>query len=70
MYRRQLLRACGADLEDLAVRIRVAECIAAARCAAGEHRQETDAETGNEVCRWCGAVLDDYADTGLTRHKR
>jgi hypothetical protein len=41
--------------------------VAAARlrstqCAVGEHRQETDADTGNEVCGLCGTVLDDYAD--------
>lgn len=53
-------------LDDPAVRARVAEGVTAGRCDAGVHRQETDAETGNEVCRWCGAVLDDYADTGLT----
>lgn len=38
--------------------IRLAEAKAAERCARGEHRAETDAETGDEVCRWCKAVVE------------
>jgi hypothetical protein len=34
----------------------------AARCANGEHQSETDDETGDEVCRFCGTVTDDYSD--------
>ncbi len=31
----------------------------AANCAEGRHRRtETDAETGNEVCRYCGAIVE------------
>jgi hypothetical protein len=61
MYRRALLRSgAGMALDDPAVRVRAAGSVIAARCAVGEHRQETDAETGNEVCRWCKKVLDDY----------
>ena len=28
--------------------------MAALACAEGRHRTETDPETGDEVCRWCG----------------
>lgn len=38
--------------------IRLAESIVAGRCGRGEHRTETDAETGDEVCRWCGTVVE------------
>jgi len=27
-------------------------------CAVGKHRTETDAETGDEVCKFCGAIVD------------
>lgn len=40
-----------------ATEIRMAEAIARARCARGEHRTETDEETGDEVCRWCESVV-------------
>jgi hypothetical protein len=61
MYRRsELIRLAGAPSEPV---LRVAaERIVSAACAAGRHRQETDSETGNEVCRVCGVVVDDYAD--------
>ncbi len=36
--------------------VQFAEALAAERCARGEH--ETDAETGDEVCRWCKAVIE------------
>lgn len=31
-------------------------------CTEGWHRPETDAETGDEVCRFCKTVVDDYSD--------
>lgn len=32
-------------------------------CADGRHRKtETNAATGDEVCRFCGTVVDDYQD--------
>lgn len=65
LARRQRAAAVAA-LEDPAVRAYLADRVAAGRCAAGEHRPETDDVTGNEVCRYCRAVLDDYGDTGLS----
>lgn len=52
--RRLAQRATGVD--D-AIRYRAALILTAADCDAGKHRTETDAETGDEVCRFCGAVV-------------
>jgi hypothetical protein len=44
------------DLQAEAERA-VMACLAVAyACQDGRHRTETDAETGDEVCRYCGAV--------------
>jgi hypothetical protein len=40
----------------------IVQAMIAARCADGEHQAETDEETGDEVCRFCGIVVDDYTD--------
>ena len=53
-------------LDDLAVRLHVAQAIVAMDCDAGRHRPET-AETGDEVCKFCGTVTDDYADVAAYR---
>jgi hypothetical protein len=55
--------AAVADLDDPSIRARLAERVAAGRCAAGEHRQETDDVTGDEICRYCRIVIDDYSDS-------
>ena len=52
---RRRLRGQATEAPDLLARL--AESLAAAardRCARGEHRTETDPETGDEVCRHCG----------------
>jgi hypothetical protein len=66
---RRAAAEAGPALADPTIRARVAEGVAAARCAVGEHRQETDDETGNEVCRYCRVILDDYGDTGLANQE-
>lgn len=48
----------------------VVQAMIVARCADGVHSQETDEATGNEVCRFCLAVLDDYPDVVMPRHCR
>lgn len=61
MYRRsELIRLAGqpSDTELQAA----AHLLIASACTRGEHKQETDAETGNEVCGRCGEVIDDYPD--------
>jgi len=61
MYRRsELIRQAGAPSDRLLGT--AAARTATANCAAGRHRQETDETTGNEVCRDCAAIVDDYAD--------
>ncbi len=52
----------GNMLDDPALRAKLAETIGAERCAKGLHWPETDADTGNEVCRRCNKVTDDYSD--------
>ncbi len=59
MYRRSLLRGASPDRGVLAAAARIA---AETACDAGRHQQETDSETGNEVCSRCGHVIDDYPD--------
>lgn len=63
MYRRAELRRqheTGAAIFMLA-----AHLAGEAACAGGRHKQETDPDTGDEVCQRCGLVLDDYADVAL-----
>jgi hypothetical protein len=43
---------------DHALRARMAETLAAANCGDSRHRTETDARTGDEVCRFCGTVVE------------
>jgi hypothetical protein len=37
---------------------RVARAAAELACLAGRHHTETDAETGDEVCRFCTQVIE------------
>lgn len=39
-------------------RAAMAETLAEIACSKGEHRTETDPDTGDEVCRWCGEVIE------------
>lgn len=48
----------GLNLPDEATRRMAVRLITETDCAAGRHRTETDAETGDEVCRFCGAVVE------------
>lgn len=71
MYRRsELIRLAGIPSE--AVLQVAAQRSREAACAAGQHQQETDSDTGDEVCRLCGTVIDDYPDvppmTTETKH--
>lgn len=69
MYRRaELIRLTGVPT-DSALQI-AAERSQAAACESGQPQQETDSETGNEVCRSCGAVVDDYADVAAAEAAR
>lgn len=63
MYRRsELARIAKITSQDSGILRATAIRAAELRCAAGSHRQETDAQTGDEVCQFCGVVIDDYAD--------
>lgn len=64
----QLRRTCADEMagDEAAVRAVAARILVNQDCAAGKHRAETDDQTGNEVCRFCKTVTDDYSDTGLT----
>lgn len=45
-----------------ALRRQMARILVENDCAEGRHRPETDTETGDEVCRYCKTVIDDYSD--------
>lgn len=61
MYRRSELIRLAGQPGDQVLQV-TANWTLEAACGSGQHRPETDAETGNEVCRVCGFVVDDYAD--------
>jgi hypothetical protein len=65
MYRRSQLIRSASEQADGYERAIAARLILAFNCARGKHRQETDADTGNEVCGICGEIIDDYSDLGF-----
>jgi hypothetical protein len=44
--------------DDSAVRAVAARLLVEHDCAEGRHRTETDSDTGDEVCRFCGEVVE------------
>lgn len=54
---RTRLRARAGGVDD-DVRRHMAAGLVAQDCAEGRHRTETDADTGDEVCRFCPAVVE------------
>jgi hypothetical protein len=53
---RKRLRSTGQGItSDMLAR--TAENVARLACADGRHRTETDVETGDEVCRFCGQAV-------------
>jgi len=40
------------------LRVRAAMMQVRLDCAVGRHRTETDAETGDEICKFCGARVE------------
>lgn len=61
MYRRSELIRLAGQLSETELRV-AARLVVESNCTLGKHKQETDAETGNEVCSRCGKVIDDYPD--------
>lgn len=60
---RRRLRDQTNDPPDLLARLAESiKAVALARCARGDHRTETDAETGDEVCRHCGTNTTEATD--------
>ena len=69
MYRRsELIRLAGIP-SDAVLRV-AASRLRSAACDSDQHQQETDSESGNEVCGRCGVVIDDYADVAAARPER
>jgi hypothetical protein len=44
--------------KKVAVRQVAARLAVEGRCADGRHTTETDAETGDEICRYCGKMIE------------
>lgn len=55
-YNRDMFPELTEDRDRL--RARAARISVALDCAHGKHRTETDSETGDEVCRFCGVVVE------------
>jgi hypothetical protein len=54
---RKRLRDRASTVDGEAI-VRAVQAIRAVGCARGQHRTDTDPETGDEVCRYCGTVTE------------
>jgi hypothetical protein len=55
-YNRDMFPELNSD--DDRLRVRMVLMSHALDCAHGHHRTETDPETGDEVCRFCGVIVE------------